>query len=47
MIMDVTTLNRLLLERLSARSARAEGLAEIDDDPAHLGRFVDTFAIHK
>jgi hypothetical protein len=47
MVMDVTTLNALLLEGLSARAALADGLAEITGDPAHLGRFVDMFAIRR
>lgn len=47
MIMDVKTLNALLLEGLSARSALAERLVDISGDPAHLDRFVDMFAMHQ
>lgn len=44
MVMDVTTLNALLMEGRSARSALAEGLVEITGDPTSLDRFVDMFA---
>lgn len=47
MVMDVETLNALLLEGLSPRTAMTDGRVEITGDQGSLDRFVELFAIRE
>ncbi len=47
MVMDVETLNALLLEGLSPKKALAGGRVELRGDPSALDRFVEVFAFRR